>query len=78
MRAAHHRGERIAGILLLRSVFLLHIRGLLLLRIGRLVGLPRTDGRKQEQDRDNTEVTMGIVSLPGLTTSDSSCTRNLL
>src|ERR1035438_6950875 len=57
-RAAHHRGKRIARILLLRSVFLLPIRRLLLLRIGRLVGLPRTQRRKQKPDCDCTEVTM--------------------
>jgi hypothetical protein len=66
MRAAHHRGNRIAPILLLGSVFLLPGRRLLLLRIGRLVGLSRTHRRKQKQYRDSTEVTMGHCVSPGI------------
>src|SRR5580704_2871664 len=65
-RAAHHGGKHIACILLLRSVFLLSIRRLLFLGIGRLVGLPRTYRRKQKQDSDSTEVTIEHAVSPGL------------
>src|ERR1700722_18697558 len=65
MRAAHHRGNGIARILLLRSVFLLPIGRLLLLRIGRLVGMLRTQRRKQKQDSHGTEVTIGHSVSPG-------------
>ena len=64
MRATRQRGKRIPGVLLLRSVFLLPVR-LLLLRIGRLVGLPRTDRRKQKQGCDSNEVMTGHSVSPG-------------
>src|SRR5256885_658998 len=64
LRATRQRGKRLPGVLLLRSVFLLPVR-LLLLRIGRLVGLPRTDRRKQKQGCDSNEVMTGHSVSPG-------------
>src|SRR5712672_1703063 len=58
-RPAHQRGNCIARILLLRSVLRLPIRRLLLLRLGRLIGLPRTHRSNQKQNRNSTEVAMG-------------------
>src|SRR5258705_5828926 len=58
-RPAHQRGNRIARILLLRSVFRLPICRLLRLCLSRLIGLPRAHRSKQKQDRNSTEVAMG-------------------
>src|SRR5712672_3599596 len=58
-RPAHQRGNRIARIFLLRSVLRLPIRRLLLLCLGRLIGLRRAYRSKQKQTRNSTEVAMG-------------------
>src|SRR6185369_924028 len=69
--AAHQRCNRIARAFLLRSLFALPRRRLLLLRIGRLIGLPPTHRRAQQQgthntpDTQNTKVAIGHSLSPG-------------